>query len=414
MSLDRAKQNNLMLDVEKYNRLFNLRKSENWMENLNKKSILSKVAIKRFKSILEVAESVYPGRVDLQAVIQGIPSKNQRGDYQLNSLIIPHLRLVIHFPEIEIQNEYNSHHTIRDLFLGVNLSTNGATITNLCGTRTTFTKVEYTTGYSHSHLHTGTVGVDIRDWGDTGATISYMSFCRTYNHFCIGSSGSLMSDSIHEMNKISIADITNGLASDLDSFQMFLHSLETYVSWESVGHNPYRYIKDIINRNYEGGNIADIGVSNKVLKQVLEDIKATNGKHIENLSYDFTPHGIKILDNSEFEKMIKKSAEPFEAAHVYKDEIGRYYKVAGTRSELRMSEKLLSDVQAQWLPFKGQKVHVKIIDTPVLSQPTPETKYVHPQIKENVRSKLEFALQRSFTKQSAFEKLYPSQNRLIS
>ena len=117
--------------------------------------------------------------------------------------------LYIHFPLINISNSLEQRHTIKDMYVKIEINR-----VYIYGWRKTLSYKEYKSSYSHSHTPF-----------DTG------SFCK----FCLGSS------------------VFNSLVMDVmvcksrANWEMLLLSIENYLSWESLEGGPYRRISDIGN-----------------------------------------------------------------------------------------------------------------------------------------------------------------------
>lgn len=123
--------------------------------------------------------------------------------------------ILIWFPEVEITNSREEKHTIRDLY--VRLRINGeAHLGAFEMTVATFTNAQWMSDYAHSHLP-----------GITGFTTP-----------CLGS-GPITST------------ITILRSEDFDetSWEILCSQIEDFVKWESVEGGPYRYMKDITNKN---------------------------------------------------------------------------------------------------------------------------------------------------------------------
>lgn len=113
--------------------------------------------------------------------------------------------IIIHFPEITLENENNEKHTIHDMFLKI--ITDGDRIKGLAGARTTFTQREIDSYYTHSHISRG------NSYGEFGG-------------FCLG----------YEMNQI--LDNYNKNKS-IESLTTFFYFIDTYLSTESLKGGPY-------------------------------------------------------------------------------------------------------------------------------------------------------------------------------
>lgn len=117
--------------------------------------------------------------------------------------------LYIHFPIINISNSLEQRHTIKDMYVKIEINR-----VYIYGWRKTLSYKEYKSSYSHSH---------------TPFNIG------SFSKFCLGSS------------------VFNSLVMDVmvcksrANWEMLLLSIENYLSWESLEGGPYRKIADIGN-----------------------------------------------------------------------------------------------------------------------------------------------------------------------
>ena len=128
------------------------------------------------------------------------------------------------YPEIEIRNSKNEKHTIRDLVVVIDLSIIGfrrkITINSrIRGFRLTVTKEEFISGYAHSHLRS--LYEKYNAFFDGGEISS--------NYFCTGENEIPELVSVFNDNQ------------DLGTFELFLLTLDTMMSWESLEGRPYFY-----------------------------------------------------------------------------------------------------------------------------------------------------------------------------
>lgn len=127
--------------------------------------------------------------------------------------------IIIHYPEINLENSLGQKHTIKDFFFKITVDTNLLDTTvykigvSIHGMRTTFGLKEITCSYSHSHLHTGSPG--------------------TWKHFCVGSDHFPVLMENLRMNPTE------------DNWTMFLLSIDKYLQWESREGGPYAYMENL-------------------------------------------------------------------------------------------------------------------------------------------------------------------------
>jgi hypothetical protein len=127
--------------------------------------------------------------------------------------------ILIYFPEINITNNKNNKHTIKDLYIRVNISPNSddddgesnesdaLLYISINGARTTISIEEYFSYYIHSHLP-GQRHVD------------FAGFCTGSSDFAM-----LMEDMRYTPTK--------------ENWEMFFLSLERYLAWESLEGGPF-------------------------------------------------------------------------------------------------------------------------------------------------------------------------------
>lgn len=123
--------------------------------------------------------------------------------------------IYIHYPEFEITNNNGNSHTIKDLFIRVNICVDN-TITGFSIKRTTFTNEEIVSNYCHSHCN----GI-------------YKDFHST----CLGT-GPIVN---------TIRTLT--LEYDEDILQLFIRELDLYIKHESLEGIPYKKITEITEKN---------------------------------------------------------------------------------------------------------------------------------------------------------------------
>lgn len=153
---------------------------------------------------------------------------SHRWDYQLDSYSLANQQisslLTIHYPKLVIKNEAKEH-TIYDLYVRIQLhityhetrEVDNVTIQSIKGTRTTYTHVEWESGYTHSHLPKNLKG--------------------GYNNFCLGSNA----------NPLPMSKAAFNMEPGFDSmlFEVFLIQLDRYLAWESKAGGPYMYMVNI-------------------------------------------------------------------------------------------------------------------------------------------------------------------------
>lgn len=139
-------------------------------------------------------------------------------------------QIIIHYPNFTIRNKNGSTHRIKDLYVRflVELKPSGKiSLCKLWGIRGTMTPMEISFGYMHSHLHPPSYGTDqIVSW----------------QWFCLGQA------------QVELARIEFNSEFSLDTFELLLYSIESYIKWESLDGGPYRKIGEIDYRQKDASN----------------------------------------------------------------------------------------------------------------------------------------------------------------
>lgn len=128
--------------------------------------------------------------------------------------------ILIYFPEVEIRNERDFTHTIRELYVKINLSEKGTMFGHFCMLRTKYSMNELVAGYLHSHAYYV-----------TPAALRTKSF----QSCCLGN-GPIAATSSELVRE-----------SDPDRWSIFCFQLEQYVGIESLHGGPYVKIEKIEN-----------------------------------------------------------------------------------------------------------------------------------------------------------------------
>ena len=137
-----------------------------------------------------------------------------------NNKKLPAMKIILHFPEVTVNNKRGESHIMRDFFVKFDIvfySDNLFTLSNIRGRRLKLTAQEIQADYQFSHLSGG--------------------INQNWNNFCFGDSTPITI----LFNKISRKHNKNTLE---DVYKFFL-LLDTYVTWESLEGVPYRKIGHI-------------------------------------------------------------------------------------------------------------------------------------------------------------------------
>lgn len=303
--------------------------------------------------------------------------------YIPSRLVISNVYIIIHFPEAIISNSRKESVEMKDFFTRTNLYPNGSISTTLCGTRSTFSIPEISSGYVHSHLHS------IRWDKEEPSKLNKIE----YQQFCLG-----------EGELIAFAQLYNGDRSS-GSLESYLHMLNTVVSWESVEGGPFLLMQDSVLKHMGVPN-----VNNDYHKEVLYKIRTRLVKEDCNIDWVFRDGKYYIVDNEKFEDFLltayKNVTLPTQIS-VYKDEAGQYF----TPTSLSVIH--FKTQNYYFVPFRGQKFNLKIEgEVKYIGE---RKKYINPKIKQYVKSKLESACYKAEIKKHSINWLnQASNNRSIS
>lgn len=143
--------------------------------------------------------------------ITGIVYPDDRFDVRISGDIVS---ILIHFPEVLIQNNRNESHTCKDIFIRLTFGYLSYKLTQFEIAKTTYHINEYESRYLHSHVNGGNVG-------------TYNSSC------CFGST--------------EISNVREKLKSQYSAFlfERFLGLIPVWLSHESLEGTPYIYMKDV-------------------------------------------------------------------------------------------------------------------------------------------------------------------------
>jgi len=227
-----------------------LKQSKVDKERLAKLKAEQELIATKIAMIKSVAEEVYPGLWDFAEV-------SQTRDFCYDSS--NKYRLVIHFPEIDITNANNLHHTIKDLyvlfFFNKDLKLFGSSI---YGNRATRTYNEVRVQYFHSHRQQG-----------NSENNPYWAV------FCLGGA-----------TPISIAFLNASHQTTEDNLRHLLYILDIYVGWESLEGGPYCRMEKVLNYN-QGGSTSVWSPNNSDVKIAYKQYIANN-ESIEGITYTTT------------------------------------------------------------------------------------------------------------------------------
>lgn len=228
---------------------------------------------------------------------------------------------LIHFPDFEIKNSRKKKHRIKNLFVRSSFKivsgekgTLHLAAHNLRGVRTTHTRKEWNSDYSHSHLR----GVPTE------------SLPKTYS-FCTGSG---------EINIYTTQLLAGEFSEEL--FMKFLVQIMSLVTWESLEGTPHRYIERINSAGSDtssGRRFGNYGPAQaKYVYQLAIDHHKLRGI---TPALDFTMSGgeYSVINNEKLITFLKSGLVNSEdrSAHLcYQDANGtywRYMQLPGMRTD---------------------------------------------------------------------------------
>lgn len=165
--------------------------------------------------------------------------------------------IMIWFPEVEITNSREERCTIRDLYVKLSIEEH-ARLQDFQMTVATFTKAQWMSDYGHSHLP---------------GIIQFIQPC--LGRGPIGST----------MHTLKTEDF------DETSWEILCSQIEDFVKWESIEGGPYRYIKDITNKQMKVVNLNYFNVGGRRDVVVFRGLKDFTvwllHNHIKDLDFLF-------------------------------------------------------------------------------------------------------------------------------
>lgn len=127
------------------------------------------------------------------------------------------LDIIVYFPEVEISNERDEHHTIRELYVRTQIRSDGRAAGIFSMLRTRYTSQELSAGYKHSHTLRILSGDNL-----------------DFTGCCLGNSP--IRSTLTELSR----------ECDLDRWNVYCLQLDQYVGIESINGGPYIRMNSII------------------------------------------------------------------------------------------------------------------------------------------------------------------------
>lgn len=288
-------------------------------------------------------------------------------------ILITYVQLIIHFPEVTITNTNRQSHNIKDLFIALQFNGMGQVSMDILGTRSTYSELEVIGNYVHSHLPS-------MDFKKEDGPLSYTKFCK-------GSSGAIISC-------LSFYNATK----DLGNLLSILYHLNTTANHESIEGGPHYRMEDL---QAKEGLAKAPDLSNK--EAVWHGIR--NGLPTDALVLDwkYSNGNYTIVDNdklNDFCVAYTKLSRVGKEWLVMKSSNGNYYKATTSLTFNRSNY----PEYANFVPFRGQKYVFSVYKQqgPVIAD---KKVFMHPLIKDYVKSKLESYAAKAAFKSSAIEYL---------
>lgn len=237
--------------------------------------------------------------------------------------------LIIKWPEVNISDGYSPKtHLIRDLYLALPFTlddSRGYILTaNIESARGKVSFLEYTNSYRHSHTRSGKYG---------------------FNYCCLGSGP--VTELIGELL----------LKWDISKFELFLHLLNTYVSWESKDGVPYQYYSKLAlssSRNFNYPNNTELNriynnyINSATTIPIVLDANNIIPKYTIEENKQFIKELVAVTPN-EFKRIIINGSENAYGASIYTKQEIENANITLTREDIGFK-------------FKGETIYYRVID----------------------------------------------------
>ncbi|HEY4062303.1 MAG TPA: hypothetical protein VGM30_10405 [Puia sp.] len=268
-------------------------------------------------------------------------------------------KVILYFPELIIANAQGNSHVIKDIYVSFHLTTTLRLHGDLQGMRTTFSKNEWVSEYTHSHLN---------------------DRCTKFSNFCTGTGP--------------INDVTNALREEYDeiNFEMFCYQIQSYLAYESIEGTPYEYISNI------GTDTIVVALDDQYLPQLsyiythflnthsIDDIRS-HLRIVVSKRIDVDPTDNFEKELAKYLKRLKGMASsangplrnvPLTHLFAYKTSDGKYTNITSETSITYTPEVLIT--------FKGEKKKLSIINPPEIEDKN--LYYANPSITRYICSRL--------------------------
>lgn len=318
---------------------------------------------------------------------------------------------VIKYPFITISNSKREYHTIKDLYVKFEFTSEGRMRGAFTLQRSTYSLKEFL--YNYKHSHTGAVFF-------ISGRISSISSIREFSSVCLGTGP--------------IRDIIAGLGASYSeegfnevAFMQFLNLLDEFVAWESLEGVPYRNLANISKQTIDNltevqeddlqGYSSRFGrdrITNTILQEdVLDKIQEylyTIPKVVNGL-----PYIVVKCDEYALQKYLTTVVDIWssfisDSVVIYKkDDFGRitYYRKNRNIIDRELLKESLNEVQnIDLFTFKGEIIKLNIEGLEVLNNVESEESYeyfLHPQFISDIIKYTEIIINSKYATQT---KLY--------
>lgn len=373
-------------------------RDRNWLEERVQEGTLEAIWLERIDPICAILQEVFPDEWDIYVekrteyiTVQKInyigiayEDSEEREQYVLNP--------VIKFDTIEITNTAGHKHIIRNLFIMLEITTEGDNklhFSKLLGTRSLLSYKEYRVGYYHSHLR-------------SRSNLFYTA--TEFDEFCLGQG---------EIRDLFV-DLTENFNEEL--FALMLYQVKMFAQWESTEGRPFIRMNSIYEvRNETAPNIKS-SVQKRyfdrlVAKRKAEGANVVSFKYlddqfriIENNAYEIFLLDAEILGDPEFEREMASVGHDVTHLLCTRDNKGKYFRANSNNAD---SPLLINTTNNNSFIFRGQEVTFTV-EQPIIEQSSePQlTFYINPQIKNYATTEFEKRVNSSIFKHSAIDACY--------
>jgi hypothetical protein len=269
-------------------------------------------------------------------------------------------KVVIYFPEITLSNMNRNSHTIKDLYFSVLFKTDLKVEGTIRGMRTTFTRDEWVSQYTHSHLS---------------------GLCTTFRDFCTGTGP--------------INQVISILKTEYDeiNFEMFCYHIKTFLEYESIEGTPFKYLEQIgTDRNITTiDEYTYLAQLNFIYKEFLQTFDLTELKLLLRIKVKTL---IEVESTDEFEKRLGSLLVELKNHGVAGLNLLQYlndgdllsHKISPTHYTNIHSEGVVTYTPYVLLNFKGQEKRLLIVTPPVVENQ--KIYYANPHITKYICQRL--------------------------